>query len=218
MNKEVIKRYKDVFDYWLAGGLIWVKITGANFSLRPWKLIENPMFEEHAVYIQDDKYSDLRKAQADGKVIKYRYTQAERHKWYKADVNDFTSAYECDREYRIKPDEPTFKAGDWVRNIKYKTDAWSNGLFKADKEWAEERPEGNTVKTGNDRDFELWKPQPNEWCWFWDTKYPIKDEARLMRFKSMGKDNGPNRYVTSQHEPFEHCEPFMGTLPTHLKD
>ena len=58
------------------------------------------------------------------------------------------------------------------------------------------------------------KPQPNEWCWFWnvsDFNAPI-----LSRFCNM-KDN-LFKCTNSKQILFTHCEPFIGQLPTILKD
>ena len=72
------------------------------------------------------------------------------------------------------PSEPAFKVGDWIQNTgEYK------GIFKADKEWIRERPGGNTCKTGNNSDFNLWVPKENEMCLFWDN---AKDSYTVRRF------------------------------------
>jgi len=57
MNKEVIKKYKDVFNYWLVGGKVWVKQEDMCWTLAT-SLHWN---KEGIIYVQDDEYSDLRK-------------------------------------------------------------------------------------------------------------------------------------------------------------
>ena len=71
-------------------------------------------------------------------------------------------------------------------------------------------------------DIKLWEPKPNEWCWFWNND----NQPFLAQFEEMDDD----QYVTKQglHGSyadlsdatfsFRFCEPFIGQLPTNLKD
>ena len=108
MNKEVIKKYKDVFDWWLDGGKILIKYT--DDAHKNWSWIndvqaQNFEWEDDSVLVvQDDEYAELRKAQADGKVIQWEYQEDE---W--SDLPDNYTFGNCEvDEYRIKPDEPAF--------------------------------------------------------------------------------------------------------------
>ena len=66
MNKEVIKKYREVFDYWLDGGDIWYKK-----AMNEWRLITSHSWswEGNGTHVQDDMYADLRKAQVDLSLI-----------------------------------------------------------------------------------------------------------------------------------------------------
>ena len=135
MNKEVIKKYKDVFDYWLDGGKVWTKPNVPNGE---WHIITTPTFEKDYKYVQDDKYSDLRKAQADGKVIQGLAT---RHLgWVDIKHSKFTDSV---TDYSIKPDEPKFKQGDWIVRPDGTLKQYQS-MYSIGKEW------------------ELWQPQEGE--------------------------------------------------------
>ena len=72
------------------------------------------------------------------------------------------------------------------------------------------------------------KPQPNEWCWFWNHK---NDIPRLRKFISASNPfDRPTVYTTHPDpatemsraycgiESYKYCEAFIGQLPTILKD
>ena len=152
MNKEVINKYKEAFDYWLSGGDLWCRL---ETEVGKWTHIPThkdifPM-GTMAIYVQDDEYAELRKAQADGKVIQWRDKNKEN--WTDYRPEDYTYWANDVARYRIKPDEPTFKVGDWVRH----GDAIEFLSMPALDYYGE-----------NSKVLEIWKPQPNEWCWFWD--------------------------------------------------
>ena len=90
----------------------------------------------------------------------------------------------------------SFKPGDWVHipslntePVQYRLDLCHLGL-------------------------EHWQPKPDEWCWFW--RVSDFDAPILSRFRNM-KDNLFN-CTNSKQILFTHCEPFIGQLPTSLKD
>ena len=112
MNKKVIKKYRDVFDWWLDGGSVWCKDNDK------WQLADVIGWFSNVIYVQNDQYAEFRKAQADGKVIQcniiegqseqehYAYKDSQ---WYAVENFKYASSH-----YRIKPDEPKFKVGDWA--------------------------------------------------------------------------------------------------------
>ena len=72
------------------------------------------------------------------------------------------------------------------------------------------------------------KPQPNEWCWFWNNEIDI---PKLRQFISASNPfDGPTVYITQADpstgmsraycgiESYNHCESFIGQLPTTIKD
>ena len=102
-----------------------------------------------------------------------------------------------------------FKPGDWVKykdqqdTTIYKVmDILSNDLIDIE----------DTIV--DKYDIELWQPKPNEWCWFWNvTDF---DAPTLSRF--CGMQDKLFRCTNSKQNLFTHCEPFIGQLPTSLKD
>jgi hypothetical protein len=61
---------------------------------------------------------------------------------------------------------------------------------------------------------EKWQPKPGEWCWFWDGD--MKERAFIARFKGMY--DGCFMFGNYQAPRFQHCAPFTGELPEHLKE
>ena len=108
----------------------------------------------------------------------------------------------------------SFKVGDWVINktskqriIKKVTSVYSD-----------------TVTVGNPtvginvmlvKDLELWEPKLGEWCWFWN----FNEMPTLEQFsKYHNLDDHLGNYETLAVKLYQHCEPFIGELPTYLKD
>ena len=168
MNKEVIKDNFEVFKFWLDGGEVWVKYK----SDEKWYLLNHDVFSaDKCIYVQDDEYAELRKAQADGKVIQFNtnYNKSYPH-WI--DVCDQNSKmftiYTADI-MRIKPDEPKFKVGDWVKlpgeNYQRIYEVAENSVYISNF--------GNIttsigINTNAYSKLELWAPAKGEWCVFWD--------------------------------------------------
>lgn len=151
MNKEIIKKYKECFDYWLNGGKVWCKPLVPNGI---WHIdISAHFWEKDYLFVQDDEYAEFRKALANGKVIQLAYIETGSLIRWK-DITDwgvnipmFPSPVDC---YRIKPDEPKFKVGDWLIFE-------GKEVFKATQDDVDE-PVGCDVR--------LWKPKEGEWCVF----------------------------------------------------
>ena len=98
-------------------------------------------------------------------------------------------------EIRIKPEEPQFKAGNWVVH----PDA--NAPWKLSQ---------NSINHLDNSKLELWQPQLGEWCWFWNSgNFP-----ELRQFKRILISN---KYQSYQTFTYDYCEPFLGKLPTTLK-
>ena len=75
---------------------------------------------------------------------------------------------------------------------------------------------------------ELWQPKPNEWCWFWDKHTDIAQSPRLAQFHLIVEElqkpmDFPAFYqikykATKLGYLYDFCEPFIGQLPTSIKD
>ena len=108
----------------------------------------------------------------------------------------------------------SFKPGDWV-NIpslntepaQYRSDLCHLGL-------------------------ELWHPKVGEWCWFWNKEIDVPILSKLSditnyedlptiyysehpMYIKLGEDDN---YEIVESYNFNNCEPFIGQLPTFIKD
>lgn len=118
MNKELIKKYKAEFTYWLNGGSVLLGIRDSITSIIKWYPSVTDPFEEEStsgelLIIINDDYCTYRKALVEGKTVQayYKFNDT----WndiIKPEFKDNVS------NYRIKPEEPKFKIGDFIRQTK----------------------------------------------------------------------------------------------------
>ena len=92
----------------------------------------------------------------------------------------------------------TFKPGEWVdipslntEPVQYRSDLCHLGL-------------------------ELWKPQPGEWCWFWGIFDLVPKLAQFIDVHSKGYH--AKTFSANDSSYYSNVEPFIGQLPTILKD
>jgi hypothetical protein len=64
--------------------------------------------------------------------------------------------------------------------------------------------------------IEVWEPQPNEWCWFWDDKE--RDNTHLRRYSGMPSKRECEFFKSMDGVSWKYCAKFTGELPEHLKD
>ena len=115
MNKELIKKYKQEFEYWLNGGKLQAKFVYDEWVEAPKDIFSYNMV--NFVLVIDDEYVEFRKALAEGKIIQYRNLKVNAFKnWQDLGNLKFNPNF----EHRIKPEEPKFKVGDWIRDKKRK--------------------------------------------------------------------------------------------------
>ena len=77
-------------------------------------------------------------------------------------------------------------------------------------------------------EVQLWQPKVGEWCWFWNKCMDIDQSPRLAQFHLIVEElqkpmDFPAFYqikykATKLGYLYDFCEPFIGQLPTHLKD
>ena len=198
MNKELIKKYKTEFDHWLNGGKVISKYTliptWSNCQSEDiWRIPDKNISK--VLIVINDEYATYRKALAEGKIVEVAtdYNDVDGYIWKSMEDKEF-HYFNID-EIRIKPEEPQFKAGDWVVH----PDA--NAPWKLSQ---------NSINHLDNSKLELWQPQLGEWCWFWDSdNFP----PRLRQFKRLTLSN---KYESYQGLVYFYCEPFLGQLPTTL--
>lgn len=224
MNIELIKKYKTEFDHWLNGG----KVIKASFDYEDNKysawtqLDKEHQWNDDAFYkpqfIINDEFSELRKALCDGKtiqiweVIKQSVSDCSKDIYGWKDFKLFTPSSQFSgpsHHYRIKPEEPQFKEGDFVRYI----NSNNNKALKI-----------NNINCGfyyfDDTGMSLridemikWNPNHKELCWFTNDTTELK--AVLGQFDCMTHDNF---YKATNGSSYSNCEPFLNSKPSWFKD
>jgi hypothetical protein len=195
MNRELIKKYKAEFEHWLNGGslLLGQEKPDNTFEwVLPTVITWNNI---SCTYIIDDEYVEFRKALAEGKTIQIC---AGGNNYTDVTIEEYVTQYEL-KGYplRIKPDEPTFKVGDWV-NIEGAGGTFVGKITFIDSN-GDLTLDANSVAYASQA--ELWQPEPDEWC-------VMKEGAKTNSFS-----------VQKWHEDAKWTpEPFIGTLPTFIEE
>ena len=107
-----------------------------------------------------------------------------------------------------------FKVGDWVRSTKYlhMAPCKVESIFESNERKGDFGLKSRgTVHYASEA--ELWQPKEWEWCWFRDNR----GEAALKQFSQMCPIVVTN-YISKQGLTSGTVEPFIGKLPTFLKD
>lgn len=163
MTKEQAIKHKDVIKWWLnnTDKGVW---RHNKLPDGKWFLDKIPEFKLEYKYVQNDKYAELRKAQADGKVIQSDMKPKSNHHW--VDCPSEPSWELPVYMYRIKPDEPQFKIGDWVRvknynDIQQVVSITRNGVSLTN--YSDDEYVFFNI------DVELWQPQEDDVVVCWGT-------------------------------------------------
>ena len=230
MNKELILKYKTEFDHWLNGGKLQAK-----FVNDPWEEAPEDIFSYNTVnfvLVIDDSYSIYRKALAEGNTIQYYEciyqhemdVNLDRYDWLDWKSATPSSSFTKTLKYRIKPEEPKFKVGDWVRvktgTFEYDgTARISKGVKQLSKSdmWLFSE---NHYKCNPDNYIEHWQPKEGEWCWVGYklmkfNKIIKEDYSTTFEFIFPGRDADGYKikeYILETH--LQIVEPFIGQLPT----
>ncbi len=201
MNKELINKYKPEFDHFLNEGKILYKHINSSAwrNDEPWNCSPDYIT---AIIIKDE-YSEFRKALAEGKTIEYLGQSS--NMWYEVQEPDFNLHPTC---YRIKPDGPKFKVGDFVRYV-HSTPAKALEINNID---------GNRYYFTNSEmsclkhELEPWTPVKGEWCWFYDSK------SSKYAIVSQFKETWNAEFISITDAYWKFCEPFLNSRPSYLKD
>ena len=206
MNVELIRKYEKEFLHMLHGGKLkyftgkeWLTYSGVEL----WTASNDLKI------IIDDQYVEFRKALADGKTIEERYYTPTDH-WGKH-LSGFAIS---PKMLRIKPEEPEFKIGDYVRYIH----ANSPKPLQISNINCERYYFENSEIILRVDEIEKWEPQVGEWCTlpngyngFTVSKFISKEFHNDVKITLAIFENGETSDIV-------YVEPFIGTLPTHLKD
>jgi len=202
MNKELIKKYKSEFDHYLEEGKLLFTRKAPDGTLHQWQPLDNFDFTigDNPIIVIDDEYVEFRKSLAEGKIIQAKPYSIDSS----FDYTDLVFTKEepietlCISDLRIKPDEPKFKVGDFLRH--------SDGhIFQ----WKSHHEYNSDTHTS-------WAPQPSEWCWFYNSKEELPQLGRYEENNSATGHFSIDLRCTQYGISF--CEPFRGTLPSNLQE
>ena len=209
MNKELIKNYKNEFEHWINGGKILSKHTLVSTwsdcqSEDIWRIPDKDISK--VLIVIDDEYSVYRKALAEGKTIQYRNLNISAFKdWQNLENLKFNPNF----EHRIKPEESKFKKGDWVIHngvVKRVTKAVDGYIDSLDNEVAVIMKEES---------LELWEPEDEKYFWYKNDLVKIHEtQANLGLLLESARGCS---YYPAEKNFEDYCEPFIGKLPSNLK-
>lgn len=209
MNKELILEYKKEFEHWLKGG----KILHLNIiDTLDWKDIycddiwlDTCITSYKKLIIINDEYVEFRKALAEGKTIQFKTEDC--GTWEDTNEPKFSQPI---TSYRIKPEEPKFKVGDWIRQGDYVIK-----VYRIDSDYYYGKVNGCIAIDK----AEKWEPRRGQLCWFWTPAEKLL--PKLGKFLQM---EAHNQYYASfgsgnySCEANLYCEPFIGALPEYIKE
>ena len=126
----------------------------------------------------------------------------------------------------------SFKPGNWVI-LSSSSDSRSLAQVKetyldSNKSKLYWPSENSTAVCSEMQYYELWQPEVGEWCWFWNKCMDIDQSPRLAQFHLIVEElqepmDFPAFYQTKYKTIklgylYDFCEPFIGQLPTFIKD
>ena len=221
MNKELIKTYFEEFNHWLNGGNVqvyykkdnepkWltdeecIEYEGHdNFS----HIMQNSLEPEDVLIIIDDEYIEFRKAIAKGKAVEYLDFKNE---WRDLRENCGKLEGVCLSRLRVKPERHKFKTGDWVIHngvVKQVTKAVDGYIDSLDNQVAVIMKEES---------LELWEPEDGKYFWYKNDLVKFHEtQANLGLLLESARGCS---YYPAEKNFEDYCEPFIGKLPSNLKE
>ena len=220
MNKQLIKMYFEEFNHWLNGGSVqalyikddepkWITDEECieyeghdNFS----HIMQNSLEPEDVLIIIDDEYIEFRCALANDKIVEYLDF---RNEWRNLKENCRKLEGVDLSRLRIKPEVHKFKVGDWVIHngvIKQVTKAVDGLIDSLDNEVAVIMKEES---------LELWEPEDGKYFWYKNDLVKFH-ETQINLGLLLESARGCSYYPAEKNfEDF--CEPYIGKLPSNLK-
>ncbi len=211
MNLELIKKYEKEFLHMLHGGKVLMgKKDPVTNTIKWYPSVLNPFVEtsESILIVIDDIYCTYRTALAEGKTVEFKQTEDD---WWANANSSFLLDVDC---YRIKPEEPKFKVGDYVRYIHTNSPKPLRIInINCERYYFE-----NAEIILRVDEIEKWEPKEGEICIFWKeaSEYNRAVIGRLKQILPNGNyvmDYGSGCTVT-----YSKCMPFTGALPPHMKE
>ena len=226
MNKELIKTYKAEFDHWLNGGELLYAYIDDTFSWKNMNAIDKNIYpvyarnpfqiSEYHIIIINDEYVEFRKALAEGKTIQM-YCKYDDVPPFWDDMTEVIKSIGfvmTKDNYRIKPEEPKFKVGDFITVTG--TSVSTEQVVKIDGDIIHVRNYGMCYA----RQATPWQPKKGDWCWFWNEGAIIT----VLELLEIVDDGNRKYFAAMPNIPhflggyYQYCEPFLGQLPTKLRN
>ena len=219
MNKQLIRKYEKEFVHWINGGNVqaFYKKDDEPKWLTDKECIEHDGYDnfshiinyslglDDVLIVINDEYVEFRKALAEGKTIQY-YVDGFVG-WQ--DVTNLNQPSTHPNDFRIKPEPFKFKVGDWVIH---------NGVIKQVTKVVDgliDSLDYHVAVIMKEESLERWKPKEEEYFWFMNDLVKFHDtqtNAGILLHSARGCSYYPNE------KSFEGlCEPFIGELPSNLK-
>jgi hypothetical protein len=183
MTVAQAKAHKEAIQFFIDNPVkgLWVRRT----LIDKWEIVDSPDFYLEGVYIQNDDYSEFRKAIIDGKTIQLNnsdsiYDTSSISGWI-----NITKIYDHieSSKYRIKPEKPQFSVGDWITH--------STGNYQI-----KEMPDDDEIEITSTcncsislEEVTLWKPKHNNYYIFWE------NEAEYIIARFRRQTSYPTKYV-----------------------
>ena len=205
MSKEIILKYLTEFNAWVKGQEVYVMFNNGGHRLVD--SLED--FNKDVKYIVlRDSYFPYRTALAEGKTIEY-YTIAN-YKCTITRMDELEVLIKANHSgkyiFRIKPEEPEFKVGDWIT---------VNGPTGTFTECISGIADDTYTLSGTNICYKSqaskWEPKEGEVCIFWNNDSNTAVIAKLRYIVSTGT-------YRTEHSYWDNCMPFTGALPPHIKD
>ncbi len=212
MTKEQIAKHKEVMLWFITNPDkgVWRKPTRAG----RWDLIPSPEFHLDYTYVQNDDYSHLRKAQVEGKTIQLfnagYTTELEKDIWHDEDT---LHTHIPVPHYRVKPEEPKWHVGDWVRsNITGRSSVITLIRGGATPILTNEVHGRDTSYTPSD--ITPWKPEIDEWCVFYDTRVVTSYTVGILKSIRVTPTDPSKQFLVRYGQYHRNCAPleFLQTL------
>ena len=207
MNKKQITKHKEVIKWWInnTDKGVWRKDTLTN----DWYIDLEPSFYEDYIYVQNDQYAEFRKALIDGKTVEYSLPTTNQWNVVDNSKQHFSNCF----KYRVKPEEPEFKVGDWVtvnNSIPLQFKQFTGDLPQWNKELDYEVVEfiefGIKYQIPNfDRSIvKHWSPKQDTLCVFWNNSSTNIDYYVIALYKSYSN----NLYIDNLSRSWDNVAPL----------
>lgn len=218
MNLELIRKYEKEFLHMLHGGKVLMGKKDPITNTTKWyPSVLNPFVEtsDTIVIVIDDMFVEFRKALAEGRHIQFFNTKERLYNSSKPlntwqDI-DKIRTHGRPSDYRIKPEEPEFKIGDYVRYIH----ANSQKPLRIVNINCERYYFENAEIILRIDEIEKWEPMRGEICIFWDN---YMEEAFIARFNYITNEKDSKYMCMEDQSWWDNCMPFTGALPPHMKE